>query len=310
MTGKADFAQARVLVVDWSGAGNPSPARPSANSIWIAHADCASGQVGARYLRTRHAAEATLLSEIAQARSAGRRLVVAIDVAFGYPAGFAARLTGRARAFDIWQWLAQHIRDEADNTNNHRAVAAMMNAAIGPGDGPLWGDGTRAGTPGLPRTKPPLPPGLAAHRQTERAAWAGRVVPKPVWQLAGNGAVGAQTLLAIPIMERLRLAGESAVRAWPFEDVAAAPVILAETYLSILRAELDALVPRGTGIHDENQARLLAASLARVLSEGGAPALLAPRTGPEVLAEEGWILGAGSEVALRAGALWVGRAAL
>ena len=83
----------RVIVADWSASGQPSPARPTANAIWIGQADARG--VETRYFRTRAAAEAHLAQAIAENRG---RLLIGFDFPMGYPAGFAARLAGKPQA--------------------------------------------------------------------------------------------------------------------------------------------------------------------------------------------------------------------
>jgi len=93
-----------VVVVDWSSSGTPSPARPSANAIWIGVAQ--AGGVTAHYLRTRADAERMLTGLLDTEAAAGRRVLAGFDFPFGYPAGFAARLTGTPGARAVWRWLA------------------------------------------------------------------------------------------------------------------------------------------------------------------------------------------------------------
>ena len=304
----------RVLVADWSGAGSPSPARPAPNAIWLALADPTTGALQTFYHRTRAAAEAHITLIIAKALQDGARLLIAADVAFGFPAGFATALTGQPHALAVWDWLATRIEDAPDNRNTHRHIAAMANAAFA-GDGPFWGNGTATDITGLARTRPALPVGLSALRATERAAAEGGLMPKPVWQLAGAGAVGAQTLLAIPMFARLRARFAPNLAIWPLDAAATAPnmapIIATETYLSLLTAEIDALRPGRPGVHDENQVTVFAAALAEIAASGALPNLLQPPATIDaaLLAEEGWIVGVGQEGALRAAALHAGPSA-
>jgi hypothetical protein len=161
-----------------------------------------------------------------------------------------------------------------------------MNGVLGAA---FWGDGTRLGTPGLPRRRPPLPRGLSERRATERQAQADGVQPKTVWQLAGAGAVGAQALTGIPVLARLRAAHP--LRVWPFEPVGDAPAVVAEVYPSLLA---EAVRAEG-GVPDAAQVRLLARALWRLSDQGRLAGLF---TGGD--AEEGAILGAGQAGVLRA----------
>jgi len=213
-------------------------------------------------------------------------------------AGFGRRLAGSDDPFAIWAWLARRITDDARNRHNLRAVAAAANAAF-PGVGPFWGNGARAEMPGLPRLKPAaLPPGLAAHRATETAARAGGAQPKTAWQLAGAGAVGAQALVGLPVLYRLRAAHRRRVAVWPFE-APTAPVVLAEVYPSLLaRAVAASGAADPAEVRDAVQVRLLARALWRLSRSGGLGAAFA--AAPPDAGAEGWILGVGAEAALRA----------
>jgi len=282
----------RVIVVDWSAAGRP---RTGKGSIWIAQA--AGQSLETENPATRHAAEARLAERIAAALAAGEQLLVGVDFGFGYPAGFARRVTGQADAPALWDWLATALHDGPDNANDHRALAARLNA-MWPGDGPFWGNPGSLDHPGLPRTRPELPAGLADFRATEIVARAGAGRAKSPWQLAGAGAVGAQMLTGLPMLSRLRRRFGAALAVWPF-DAADAPVVMAEVYPAMLRAEVAAAQGEGEQ-RDAVEVRLMALALAGLSARGGLAPLFAPDAPREVLAEEGWILGAGHETALRA----------
>ena len=269
-----------VAVVDWSASSSLSPARPSADAIWI-------GQAGreSRYFRGRSEAEAALRALIAQEQGAGRRLLIGFDFPFGYPAGFAARLTGKARARAVWAWLAAHIGDGPDNRNNRFAVAAAINRQIG-GGGPFWGRPAALSLPGLPAVKSV---DYAALGFSERRA-VEQQVPRaqPVWKLYTTGAAGSQALMGLPMIHRL--AALPGVSVWPFDRLEGAAVVLAEVYPSLLAR---AVAADGAPVRDEAQVRLLSRALSRV---DLAPLLMVP----EVAREEGWILGAGHVAALEA----------
>jgi hypothetical protein len=273
----------RVAVLDWSAAQGP---RRGADSIWLGLAGAAGETV--ENLPTRRAAEARLAALVAAA-GPQRRLLLGCDFAFGYPRGFAGPLTGRRHAFAVWDWLAARVQETAAHGSTYRAAAAEANARFG--GGPFWGDGTRAGTPGLPRRKPPLPPGLAEHRACEIAGRDGGARPKSLWQLAGAGAVGAQTMTGLPVLARLRAAAAGRLAVWPFEPPAGS-VVLAEVYPSLLGARVAA----AGGVKDAAQVRLLARALRRLAQDGRLSALLDVPADPE----EGWILGAGHGALLRA----------
>lgn len=275
----------RVAILDWSAARGK---RWGKDSIWLGV--CDGTRTHETNLPTRTEAEALLHRQVAEALAEGARLLVGADFAFGQPAGFARALTGRAEARAVWAWLAQRVAETPDHGSSYRAVAAEINRQFS-GDGPFWGNGEKTPTPGLPRTKPGLPPGLSEHRATDLAAVGPGSRPKPVWQLAGAGAVGAQMLTGLPVLERLCMAFPC-IAVWPFEGTNDSPVVLAEVYPSLLSAAVRA----EGGVPDQAQVRLLARALWRLSVRGDLGALFAVKAD----AEEGWILGAGQQDLLQA----------
>lgn len=273
----------RVIVADWSAAAALSPARPSANAIWLGSATEQGCQ--STYFRSRASAEAALVEAITTCRG---RLLIGFDFPMGYPAGFAARLTGTPLARAVWGWLAQNLRDGADNRNTRFETAARINAALG-GKGPFWGRPRSVDLPDLPETKavdyPAL--GLAERRQVER------LVPRaqPVWKLYTTGAAGGQGLVGQAMIHRLSALPGVAV--WPY-DSPDAPVVLAEVYPSLMARRVAA---DPSPITDEVQVRLLSRALMRLSQTGGLPSLFATPPAP-VTTEEGWILGAGHSAEL------------
>jgi molybdopterin molybdotransferase len=293
-----------IVMVDWSAASRATPARPSADAIWIGVARDGVAEAPA-YHRTRAAACADLAALLADEVAAGRRALAGFDFPFGYPAGFAARVGGAPEGLAVWRRFAELVEDGADNANNRFAVAARLNALF-PGIGPFWNRPAALDLPDLPardvRTGHGLPERRAVERRVPRA--------QPCWKLYTTGAVGSQALLGVAALERLRrdprLAGNVAV--WPLETgfaAPAAPVVFAEVYPSLLD---EAVSAAPEPIKDAAQVRVLAQALAR-LDEAGALAALF--TGPGDLAgperdiaerEEAWILGVGHETVLRAAA--------
>ncbi len=297
MTGTAIFD--RVAILDWSSAGTPTR---GADSIWLGVASEAG--VSATNVPTRAAAAVALDDLVRDSLACGARLLLGADFLLGYPAGFGRALTGSDDPFAVWAWLAARITDDARNRHNLRAVAAEANAAFA-GPGPFWGNGARADVPGLGRTKPPtLPPGLVAHRMTEIAARTAGARPKTAWQLAGAGSVGAQGLVGLPVLHRLRCVHAGRIAVWPFEDVAA-PVVLAEVYPSLIADAVAVACAREPGlVRDAAQVRLLADALLRLSRASGLGTLFdVPDAAARV---EGWILGVTAETTLRAAAAPVG----
>lgn len=278
-----------VAVVDWSATNGPSPAKPSADAIWIGTVGT-SGET-AQYFRTRAEAEAHLSHLIDAEQAAGRRLLIGFDFPMGYPVGFAARLTGRADPRAVWQWLAQRITD-AGNRNNRFAVADAINDSMGEA-GPFWGRPASLPLPHLPETKAVdyAALGLSERRRVEQQ------VPRaqPVWKLFTTGSVGSQALMGLPMIHRLSQRAGTA--AWPFDPITRARVVLAEVYPSLLAP----LVAQAGGIKDAAQVTLLARAFWR-LSEQGALGPVLARPDSDDSDEEGWILGAGHESALIAAA--------
>lgn len=284
----------RVIVVDWSAANLPTSATNRANAVWIG---CHDAEGGAEWHhRTRAGAEAQLVTLIETSRGAGLRLLIGFDFAMGYPAGFAARLTGTARAEAVWAWLAGAITD-IENRNNRFEVATRINAIFSEGRGPFWSHPSGQVWPGLPFRRagidyPVL--GLAEARAAEA------VVPraKSPWMLFNPGSVGSQSLLGLPMIHRLsRLPG---VAVWPFA-APDAPTVLAEVYPSLLAGPVAILANSERLTADQAQVRLLSCALYR-LARGDR---LAPLfDAPSEAAEEGWILGAGQAPLLAEALTW------
>lgn len=291
----------RVLVADWSAAARPTRAGPDA--IWIGEAGGAAACCGPRHFATRRTAEAAITEALAAALAAGQRALLGLDFAFGYPAGFAARLTGRAEAPAVWAELAARVADGPDNANTRFAAAAGINARFG-GTGPFWGHPPGRPLPGLPARRAALPEGLAAHRIVETrlraAAGPGRAV-KSAWQLCYAGAVGGQVLVGLPFLDRLSRRFGDALSVWPFQSPGR-QLVVAEVYPALI----DPAVAASTlhRVRDARQAQLLAEALAALAADDAlAPLLSLPAdlSGAEariVRSEEGWILGAGHAAAL------------
>ena len=273
-----------VVVVDWSAAATPSPARPSPDAIWIGVARAAG--VETSYFRTRLQAETFLTALIDAEATAGHRTLIGFDFPMGFPSGFAERLTGKASAAAVHRWLADTIQDAPDNANNRFAVAARINENFG-GAGPFWGRPSGLNLPHLPATKQVdyAALGLAERREVET------LVPRaqPVWKCYTTGAVGSQALIGLPLIHRL---AQNGAAVWPF-DPRPAPVVVAEVYPSLLAA---AVAQSGDPIRDRAQVRLLARALLRLTPDQMGRIFDVP----DIAREEGWILGAGHAAELAA----------
>ena len=277
----------RVIVADWSAASTLSPARPSANAIWLGRIDAQGAQ--RNYHRSRADAEAALSQAIDTALAKGESLLVGCDFPMGYPKGFAARMTGTATARAVWAWLADHIEDAPNNRNNRFQIAAQINRlfATAATNGPFWGRPATPNLPDLPITKSI---NYTALNLSERRA-VETLVPRaqPVWKLYTTGAAGSQGLIGQPMIHRLSQNPQVAV--WPFDPPA--QITLAEVYPSLIAP---AVTADPAAIKDEAQVRLLARALFTLSQQNR----LAPLLDTPSCAEEGWILGAGHTAALLA----------
>lgn len=271
-----------VVVVDWSAKATLSPRRESKDAIWIGVTT--EGATRTIYQRSRAEAEATLAHLFSAEAAAGRRVLAGFDFPFGYPAGFAAALTGQSDPLALWDWLAGAVEDKANNQNNRFELANRINARLGPA-APFWGRPAHLPLPSLPATRAvSYGHGFAERRAVERSVPRAHVV----WKLFTTGSVGSQTLLGLPVLARLRRLAGAAV--WPFQP-ATGPLVFAEIYPGLIEAAVKA---DGDPIKDRAQVRLLSQALWRLARQDGLAALLALPQDPAIV-EEGWILGAGQQ---------------
>ena len=283
----------RVAILDWSAAGVPKTGK---DSIWIGVTD-ARGTTS-QNIATRAKAEAAVLALAQDAIHSGERLLIGADLNFGAPAGLAKRLTGKPEAMALWGWLDQRITDDDRNRSNYREVAAEMNGRL-PGGGPFWGNGSKAEIGGLPRTKPALPNWLFEHRLCDQLSKAAGLQPKTLWQLAGAGAVGAQSLLGMPMLQRLRAALGDDCAVWPFEPIEGKAVVIAEIYAAFIGPDVRAAEARGK-VRDAAEVELLSAAFRTLAQSGNLAPMFEVDADPAILREEGWTLGTGHGPALRA----------
>ena len=257
------------IVVDWSAAAVPATGE---NSIWWAAVIGEGCTLEPRNPPTRHKAIESLAAFIAHELDAGRRVLAGFDFPFGYPAGVAERLTGEASALAVWDWLAEHVRDEPGNGNNRFEVAERMNG-FWKGIGPFWG---RPRQWSQFKNIPTKETARTCRPRERRIADKLAKGAKTVWQLAYPGSVGSQVIVGLPALKRLladpRIGGRGCV--WPFDtglmapDAREAPLVLAEIYPSLLRKEVAAC--RGDGeVLDRAQVRVNAAAFARLDRRGG-----------------------------------------
>src|SRR5215211_8828111 len=213
------------LVVDWSAKNSRSPKKESADAVWVGERLAANDSCRATYFRTRRLCEAHLRARLLEHTAAGRRVFLGFDFPYGYPAGFAAAisLNGNAPPWRLgWNELVQFIEDDVGNANNRFAVASALNVRCkGETEGPFWGchDGIQETWLKSTGSSYPYLTGsrivLEEKRETERRLSG----VQPTWKLWGNGTVGSQALVGIPVVARLRDDPElrNISRVWPFE---------------------------------------------------------------------------------------------
>ena len=275
-----------VLAVDWSAAKR-KPQRASKDAIWlgVARSGTAEQQI---YCRSRQEAEVWISRFLENEQAAGRRVLAAFDFPFGYPRGFARRVTGSDDPFSLWQWLEERIEDADDGSNNRFDVASEINRLFS-GAGPFWGKPDAARWPDIPYRKAGITYEDLAER---RSADLGAKAASSCFQLFFNPTVGSQVLMGLPVLQRLRLRHGAAV--WPFEKVETAQIVFAEIWPGLIEPAVKAAmaVAGPEEIRDRVQMRLLSQALSRLPAEELAGMLAAA---PEDAQEEAWILGTGYE---------------
>jgi hypothetical protein len=245
------------------------------------------------------------LDELKMAAAAGERVLVGLDFPYGYPAGFAAALGLHGEPWKaIWGYLASRIQDDAKNQSNRFEVASAINARLGH-NAPFWGRLSQAGPtslalPHLPTKKPVTyrgvsgPGGLSEWRQVEDCLRGLHTAPQPVWKLFYPGSVGSQSLVGIPVLERLRNHDElrPISRVWPFEI---ATPDLADGVPAVIHAEIwPSIVPFGHeagSCRDEQQVRAVVKCWRALDRQGRLAEWFAIPEDTRVRREEGWVLG-------------------
>ena len=155
---------------------------------------------------TRNEAE-TLIAAILDDRAKRReRTLLGFDFPLGFPRGLAAglKLPGDEPWRAVWDQLDRMVKDKADNTNNRFGVGSEINRRLTGGPFPFWGVPPKDALTTLqpkqrPRAWPRRHPGVPPRG-------AGRQGRSSVWKLYYNGAVGAQAILGIPVVRRLKQA--------------------------------------------------------------------------------------------------------
>jgi hypothetical protein len=304
------------VMVDWGAANAPAN---GPNSVWICSWERRGHAIEPDHLitwnpQTRSEAVDLVRTLLHRAVRERLRTLVGFDFPYGYPAGFATALglDGEGPPWrKTWQRLSHDLHDTTSNENNRFDLAAQFNALIGHlprhRPGPFWGHHpTWHANPQLSRRKPAFPfhprngVALSEFRRSELALMPEHH-PHALWKLFGAGAVGSQALVGIPAIKELRddlyLRDQSIV--WPFEAAdwtanRSRPLVVhAEVWPRVVPDQL----PAGLCI-DEQQVRGLVAHFAHLdandllLPLFHVPFLLQLNEQQEVLAEEGWTLGA------------------
>src|ERR1051326_759714 len=226
------------VIVDWSAANHRKTGR---DSIWVCH----RGPGGERCENpeTRHRARLLLAEIIAEAHTRGERVLLGFDFPFGYPAGFARRLSLPGPPWRaLWDEIARLIEDDDENRNNRFEIGAALNRRISGARFPFWGCPAGRATEHLgPRHhNGHAADGLAEKRLIDH--WMRGA--QPCWKLAYTGSVGSQVLTGIPVVRALRDDPRWAERAriWPFETGLVLPddgrIFFAEVWPSWWRSEI------------------------------------------------------------------------
>ena len=284
------------LMVDWSANNRPIMGE---NSIWLAWLERGQ-QVKFFNPDTR----TKTLKKITELLNNKGRTIVGFDFPFGYPYdsydGFGCK-----NWKDLWKLINTNIKDDInnyENCNNRFKVASDFNKCFPDNKGPFWGHPTgekHAGKyPYLKNIYPKdygntLPCEFRIIEEKLRNQT--NINPKPVWKLFNppnvNGpTVGSQTLMGIPIVNKLREELDCSV--WPFEKINQDPkkqFVLAEIYPSIWDTQDD------HDINDANQVYTVAKNIACLDKNDTLKNLLqAPHRHPrknDIIKKEGWILG-------------------
>lgn len=265
-----------IVTVDWSG-GNAKSAKPCADAIWVSIAR-QGRQYAPLYFRSRQDVEPWLCALMEEELTAGRRVFMGFDFAFGYPHNTAERITGTANPLDLWDWFAERIED-SPKQNNRFDVAGSVNARF-EGVGPYWGNGLKRDIAHLPRKgRDRTATGFPEKRAVEtiaRGAFS-------VWQLSGAGAVGSQVLMGLPVLSRLRNQFAGQVAVWPFEPLDR-PIALVEVWPSLFAQNIKSRLHEHR-IKDAVQMHVLTEIIAAMPPDALARTLSVPVT------HEGWIFG-------------------
>jgi hypothetical protein len=282
------------MMVDWSSSSVPCT---GADSVWIACGEREGSTLREHWEnpRTRHEALAAIRRTLLRWVLQGRRALVGLDFAFGYPQGFARALGLQGIPWQaVLAHFGRHVTDDIRNVHNRDGFAAACNVRISEGPGPFWGCHNAAAGPNLTTkrvgvfTFPHL--GLNEWRETDRRVRGAQ----SVWKLNQGVAVGGQTILGLKYLHDLRYESDSrvaaALRLWPFETgwTPTDQLVVCEIFPSAVFCDISL-----GAVKDLAQVRSCVRAAAREDASGGLGQHLGSRSRNDdraVIAEEGWIL--------------------
>lgn len=272
-----------VIALDWSSRSAPSPKLPVPDAIYSCLGRTATGTETPIYHRTRLQALAYLRDTIDAEITAGRKVMLGVDFALGYPQGTARILCNSDDPFAIWDYLATLIEDDERNVNNRFDVAAKLNQKF-QGVGPFWGCPPTKHLDGLPhKGNDRHSHGMKEHRFCEGFTKSAQ----SVWKLFTTGSVGSQGLVGLPMLASLRAHFKGEIAVWPFENIEDSKIVIAEIYPSLF----DISDVRGDGILAIKDAKQVYKTVQTFLETDILKQSFDPRPMSRIIREEGWILG-------------------
>ena len=281
----------RLVVVDWSARSKPSPKKPAKDAIYICHSINQEMQ-NTEYFRTRREAVDFIEKLIEKSLALKERIFIGFDFAFGYPAGFSKSVTCSSNPFSLWEFLNQKVTDGEDNSNNRFEVAQGLNSKFD-GIGPFWGCPQKLYLSGLPHKGSDR----SSHRLSEfRLCEKYAKSAHSVWKLFTTGAVGSQSLVGIPCLQKLREKFNKKLCVWPFDqEFPSAQIVLGEVYPSLFKfpSDIEIKTKAKAFCHDVIDAYQTYRTVENLLNldrEGRLLPLLPSKFGGQIL-EEGWIVG-------------------
>ena len=281
----------RLVVVDWSARSKPSPKKPTKDAIYICHSINFEMQ-NTEYFRTRREALIFIEKLIEKSLVLKERIFVGFDFAFGYPLGFSESVTSSSNVFSIWKLLKRRVVDNDNNSNNRFEVAQRLNLKL-PGIGPSWGCPQNLCLDGLPHKGTDRSgDSVSEFRLCEKYARSAH----SVWKLFTTGAVGSQSLMGIPHLQKLREKFYKNLCVWPFDqDFNSAQIVLGEVYPSLYKFPLDSEIKSNSkvfchDITDAYQTYRTVENLLKLNKEGRLLPILPCKFRKQIM-EEGWIVG-------------------